>query len=152
VTSAGILVAAVGLAVTVLAVDQAAKVRLAAALGGRRAGPLASSRSLHVPHRGVRTLWRDHRIASAVWLAALLGTAAAWRLLGEAGTLPFLALATALGGAASNLTDLRRHGGIVNCATWSGRVSFNVADVAIVSGAVAASLSAAASLVRVPGP
>jgi lipoprotein signal peptidase len=123
----------------VVVVDQRVKQWIARRLPRPRAiGPLVLCRSLHVERLAPRRLWGGPLGAAAVLLAILLGIGGTRALLGRDAAAPLLALSVAAGGAASNVLDLWRHDGIVNGAAWNGRLTFNLADLAIAGGAALA--------------
>ena len=128
-----------------LAVDRAVK-RVAPWRGAPSAG-----RWLQV-HRVLNrrpALWPGSTSRAALLWAACLAAALSTLDVGGplAGPSARLGLGAALGGAASNLLDAVRWGGVVDVLCWRGRRVFNVADLAIVAGLAAVALSGALGLV-----
>jgi lipoprotein signal peptidase len=105
----------------------------------RRVGPLEIRPTYHRPPDG-RPLRRRRLLGG--WALAILSVAAlvatGWVF---SGLVAQIGLGAALGGAAGNLQDLRRHGAIFDFLDL-GLGVFNLADVAIVGGLATAVLAA----------
>ncbi|HYU57394.1 MAG TPA: signal peptidase II [Actinomycetota bacterium] len=126
----------------VLVVDQALKtVALAGLRDGGVVGLGAVLRIRPVVARGgIAARLGAHRAAlAAVWLGCLLVILLAAPRAGLFDTsLARVALGAALGGAAGNLLDLFRRGGVVDYVALPFWPAFNLADVAIVAGVTVA--------------
>ena len=100
----------------------------------------------------LRVIWNRrpvamHRAAAGVWLLVWAAVAATLALVSSLPGLPVagstgfaLACGTAVGGAAGNLADFTRHGGVVDFVHLGRYPPFNLADVAMVCGAVTAAV------------
>ena len=70
-----------------------------------------------------------------IWLIALASAVLLHRADARFQTsIPMLGLGAALGGAAGNLADIIRHGGVTDFIDFGWWPAFNVADVAILAG------------------
>ena len=130
------MIALLAASVAVLLLDQWTKRMVSFNLANRRIALgrvlqlkyLQNERSIYT-HRGVRAL------LVLVWLIAL--ASAVLLHLSNArfqNSISMLGLGAALGGAAGNLADIIRNGGVTDFIDFGWWPAFNVADVAILAG------------------
>lgn len=116
------------------AVDQASKAWLTRAAG--------ESAGAHSPWLHLRRNARASRIrlglraSTLLWAVVALASAACMSLTSAITTPAVVGLGLALGGAAGNLVDRWRHGAVIDFIALGRWPTFNLADAAMVAGAV----------------
>ena len=120
------------------AVDQASKAWLTRA-AGESAGALGPWLWVHL---NLRHNARPSRIrlglraSTLLWAVVALASAACMALTSAIATPAVVGLGLALGGAAGNLLDRWRHGAVIDFIALGRWPTFNLADAAMVAGAV----------------
>lgn len=130
----------IGSAAVAAGLDQASKALVLRRLpAGRRHDVVRrwGLRRVHNHHGGRPGLARGWAVA--VWVAAVVGVALLWAFSpGLPGVPAAVGLGLALGGATGNLADRLLRGAVVDFIALGRWPAFNVADAALVAGAILA--------------
>ena len=136
------------LAALVFGLDQGSKQLVVGWVGAGPGHSFGPFRIRHVVADGLGLrLIADRRALVAVWIFAVAGCLLV-AVVGPTADLAVtrIGLGVAIGGSASNLLDRLRHGAAVDIVAFGGWSVFNLADVAIVSGALVTAVALIAAL------